>query len=401
MKQRLSALLLAFTIIATVVVYCPVDLDAANDENTNDARFSAVSSTTSSDPDLSVHSWTTSITNLTLSLDRALLSKLLSDTLTGRYATGGSSVVVVTFATESYLGWLVNWMHHLETCSVRTYLVFSLDEVTYDWCHNHDIPTMLLPINFRMLWHTRMVVLHALATIGPTVKGLHGVIHSDLDAVWVQNPLSLLQHLAQQHQATFMISQGALAPMKLCTTWGFVTNLGFLYMNFRNDAALGWMDRFLSGCVKAILNNPRVPQYETDKDTLNWALYKHKVHWHIVPNSTYRKRQYRTWSNASTEPMIGQFPSSEMGDEQRAPVVVVLPHHLFQRKRMFRRFGDPYVLHLCPRHQLRDAGLWAARDDWAALPWPGNRTRWSTALVNSSVSRNFYKTRPDSAWEPC
>eukprot|EP01006_Ploeotia_vitrea_P014713 TRINITY_DN4012_c0_g1_i2.p1 TRINITY_DN4012_c0_g1~~TRINITY_DN4012_c0_g1_i2.p1 ORF type:complete len:426 (-),score=8.71 TRINITY_DN4012_c0_g1_i2:35-1312(-) len=342
--------------------------------------------TTSGQPDFAIYSWITQDITITFALDRVRLR----ETLAAVAENHSSGTVIMTFSNLKYHDVLVNWMIGLETSGVDNYFVFSLDEKTKQWMKDHNVPTMVIPmVHFPALWFVRMIVFRNIATVGVPF------IHTDTDAVWVQNPLPFLATLVKHQNSSIFFSQGTVAPSKLSAKWGFVVCGGFFFVR-----PTPWVTTELLGSVLLdLLSNSRVPKYETDQDSLNWSLHNEHIQWHIVPNTTYKKRQFRAQFTCSQQPIVGTFPKS-------TETITLLPHHLFQRKAMYRRFGEPYVLHLYAKTNpaskmlvFRKYGLWRIRDDWMEVAWASNRTQWVLGTVNKTTKVNYYKTIPDRNFE--
>ena len=129
--------------------------------------------------------------------------------------------LVVTFADSSYLPLLRIWVSRLQALRVGRVKVFCLDARTADWCESQRVPAARVQWsgNLGDLWTERIRVFSALLAAGEEF------VHSDIDAIWIQNPLRLGSACGREEDLIF--SQGTVWPPDVHDRWGFVLCCGW------------------------------------------------------------------------------------------------------------------------------------------------------------------------------
>lgn len=101
---------------------------------------------------------------------------------------------IIAFGDKNYKFIAHNWALHMKYCGIADYVIYSLDKVIYNYLLDNDIKTELLecelfegPIPYNWDWATRLKYMYKLINDG------HDVLHSDLDAVWLRNPLKFVR----------------------------------------------------------------------------------------------------------------------------------------------------------------------------------------------------------------
>jgi hypothetical protein len=129
--------------------------------------------------------------------------------------------LIVTFADASYLPLLQIWLGRLTQLGLKHVCVFCLDRPTLSWCETQGVSAYAVSWDgsLRDLWVQRIRVFSRLLAAG------HDIIHSDTDAIWVQDPLRVGS--AAACNADLLFSQGTVWPPDVHDRWGFVLCCGW------------------------------------------------------------------------------------------------------------------------------------------------------------------------------
>jgi hypothetical protein len=132
--------------------------------------------------------------------------------------------LVVSFANSDYLGVLANWLIGFRRLGLPLPRIYCLDERTQRWARRWGCSTRLLEWDgdLASLWKTRISVFAELADNGTDF------IHSDLDAVWLRDPLADPDLVAKG--ADMVFSQGTVWPRDVFENQGFVLCCGWFRM---------------------------------------------------------------------------------------------------------------------------------------------------------------------------
>jgi len=222
-------------------------------------------------------------------------------------ARKGDSPLVVTFSDHRYSPILMNWLAALEDIGISNVLVISLDDVTHQLMRRAEVSSFRLPdeaCDRDRFWVLRMRVFRDLCEGGVTF------VHSDTDAIWLQNPfvtdLDLLGH-------DLIASQGTIWPLDVAGSQGFVLCCGFFML--RSSSA----SRALMEAAMHI-----VEECEDDQIALNRALVQKGIQWSTALSTQY-KMELNGHLFSCFESVIEGFASQiELG-------VALLPQHRFQR----------------------------------------------------------------------
>lgn len=129
--------------------------------------------------------------------------------------------LVVTFVDARYLPLLQAWVSRLSGLGVGRIKVFCLDSMTLEWCQAERVAAQQLSWagDLRDLWVRRIQVFSELLAAG------EAFIHSDVDAIWVRNPLQAGS--ARGRDEDLLFSQGTVWPPDVHAQWGFVLCCGW------------------------------------------------------------------------------------------------------------------------------------------------------------------------------
>lgn len=209
---------------------------------------------------------------------------------------------IVTFATEEYIPLAHNWIAAIESAAVRAPVcIVALDAATRD-----AFPAELVLYrphetkNLGEFWTFRVRILRELLEEAP------GLIHSDLDAIWIRNPLPIIV----QCKAKMVFSQGTIWPPDMHAKHHIVVCCGFFYIE--NTAVVrGFMKRL----------EAQVSLDFDDQVSMNRLLDAVGVEWKVEEPYTI---SFRKKSFIASRKIIRSSKDSDFS-------VAILPHHLFPR----------------------------------------------------------------------
>jgi L-rhamnose mutarotase len=99
------------------------------------------------------------------------------------------NVKIIAFGNYRYKKIALNWATYLKSHNIDNYLIYSLDNEIYNLLVSHDVNTELLEIDIfegKLKWHMRFGQIRKLLDN-------ESILHSDLDAIWLQNPLCFIE----------------------------------------------------------------------------------------------------------------------------------------------------------------------------------------------------------------
>jgi hypothetical protein len=226
--------------------------------------------------------------------------------------------LLVAFSDSKYLGVLLNWLIATHRLGIRNYLIVALDEKIHAFLTDRGFPSVLIKLDgpLEKLWHLRLVALRELCA--------HGIdlIHSDIDALWLRNPIAEYFSRDADH---LVISQGTAWPYEVVTKQGFVLCCGLFYLR-SSELSLALLDDLLRHV--ALTND--------DQTSLNYLIHG-CITWDRQLKNPYHLTFRGYTVTCSEAPIRGRHQKTGF-------TVTLLPHHLFQRLHMPGR--EAYVKHL-------------------------------------------------------
>ena len=247
--------------------------------------------------------------------------------------------LILTFSDWNYRPILENWLVHLAALGIEGVRIYCLDEKTRDWCHERSVDAELLSWdgNLRGLWQHRLAVFNGLLADGTEF------IHSDLDAVWLKDPLA--ENSTARHTEDLVFSQGTVWPPAIHQEWGFVLCCGWFWVKPTVAA-----QQFFRDLIRDVANTG------DDQISVNRLLKATGLRWETGGRCDYQlpfgKHRVHCWSH----PLRGKTADGRLS-------AVMLPHHQFQR--LPERGDNVIVKHfLSPKIckdkiiALRECGLW-------------------------------------------
>lgn len=226
--------------------------------------------------------------------------------------------LLVAFSDSKYLGVLLNWLIAIHRLGIRNYLIVALDETTHAFLADRGFPSVLIRMDgpLEKLWHLRLVVLRELCA--------HGIdlIHSDIDAIWLRNPVEEYFSRDADH---LVISQGTAWPYEVAAKQGFVLCCGLFYLR-SSELSLALLDDLLR----------HIALTHDDQTSLNYLIHG-CITWNRQLKNPYHLTFRGYTVTCSEAPIRGRHQKTGF-------TVTLLPHHLFQRLHMPGR--EAYVKHL-------------------------------------------------------
>ena len=168
--------------------------------------------------------------------------------------------ITIVFADATYSEILDNWLRHAKEYVAESLIVFSLDATTHARMTEQGMTSLLLPFSGAIdeLWLLRLSIFEALVVMDVSF------IHSDVDAIWLDDPRQFCFDLG----ADLAISSGTIWPPEAVDLWGFVLCCGFFCVRARPE-----MVRFFADVRQAALND------RDDQKALNRVLIKAGTTW--------------------------------------------------------------------------------------------------------------------------
>ncbi len=209
---------------------------------------------------------------------------------------------IVTFSNEKYIPVARNWLAAIKAAGVAAPVrIIALDDATRNAFPSDQV--LYRPCDaseFADIMAFRITVLREL------LAESSGLIHSDADAVWLRDPLPMINGCA----GDMVFSQGTIWPPDVHSQTGIVLCCGLFFL--RNTEAVRW---FMAR-VEA-----RVACDRSDQASVNRLLLEDGIEWSV--DAPYAIPFGDTFFTASRQVIRSR------SDQPLA--VSVLPHHLFPR----------------------------------------------------------------------
>ena len=128
---------------------------------------------------------------------------------------------IVAFGNSRYKRIAHNWALYLQHHEIENYTIYSLDQEIYDYLRKNNVNTKLLPLDIyegrEWAWIERVKFINNL------LKKNINVLHSDLDAIWLKNPLSFIK------DDDDIVSSTGTFPKDVCKKVGHTLCMGWIY----------------------------------------------------------------------------------------------------------------------------------------------------------------------------
>ncbi len=242
-----------------------------------------------------------------------------------RLAADDNGNVVLVFCNSDYKPILENWICNTEVvgevplvvCALDDQLANDLAEIGFHTCH--------IPWSGKLpdLWRLRLLAIRDLVKLG------FNVTHSDSDAVWLKDPLPILNDIS----ADVVASQGTVWPRTALAAWEHVLCFGFICFR-SSQATQKLLDRMVDKALE-------VGDLFDDQKVLNELLVDARMEWEF-PKDGYSLKLKESAFVCHKETILG------VGElEEGTPIQVgLLPHRQFQRlPNTVERSEDRVVAH--------------------------------------------------------
>lgn len=247
--------------------------------------------------------------------------------------------VVLAFCDSRYSEVLDNWLHFINKCEIKNYIVIALDDELYEALYKANISARIGPplADLEALWIYRVTLILEILELG------YDVVHSDVDAIWLQDPRPFLHST----DGDLIFSQGTVWPEEVHKIWGFVLCCGFFLLRSNHKSILfcnQWVTALKSDC--------------DDQRALNRLLVDQNIVWQHGDSYPLFFREF----------LIECYTSSLTGHTDQISLSM-LPHSLFQR--LPDSVTSPLVRHpvsskteLSTTDVLKAVGCWESDEQW-------------------------------------
>lgn len=234
--------------------------------------------------------------------------------------------IIVTISNWDYIEITLNWIAALKRLNIDSYLIVSLDRKLHEYLNENGLRNVLIETdnNHSDIWKIKLEISSQLA------NNNIDFIYSDVDAVWLKNPLYKYFHENCGYNIIF--TMGTIHPSNIYKKWGFVLCAGMYYVkscNATRELLASALDEFL------ITND--------DQEALNNVLYKMDIKWEFESK---RNIYVRGLKKGYIDKLIGTkiATSKEMIEGRCEDLVIsVLPYDKFPRT--YSKSFEPYILH--------------------------------------------------------
>jgi hypothetical protein len=220
---------------------------------------------------------------------------------------GPGRPVILVVASNDYSELFDNWLCHMDVLGIERILVIAMDEALGARLAASRWPVArgFFDGSAGDFWLQRARIWAFLADEGVEF------IHSDVDAVWLRNPIPEFAAVA----CDLMFSQGTIHPTDVASQWRFVLCTGFFWARASPPARalLGSLARSVTEILAS-----------DDQASLNRHLMAAGTSWATDAVSSYMMDHQGHTFMAFREAVTGMCQSLELK-------LVLLPHHLFPR----------------------------------------------------------------------
>ena len=130
---------------------------------------------------------------------------------------------IISFGNYRYKRIAHNWALYLQRHKIENYTIYSLDQDIYDYLVENEINTELLPLDIfeegAHLWDWRERLKFIFKLLNEGIN----VLHSDLDAIWLKNPLDLVEEKYD------LIASTGKFPQNIYKKIGYTLCMGWIY----------------------------------------------------------------------------------------------------------------------------------------------------------------------------
>lgn len=227
---------------------------------------------------------------------------------------------IVVFSDVRYSDVLENWLSFFPKDLYNSLNIVALDHALSEKDFIKDLIKKKVKVSYldwsgdlNELWVKRVEYLHALVANG------YSVIHSDIDAIWLKNPINYLDSL----NSDILFSQGTIWPQDCYEKHGLVLCCGFFYIKSGNIS-----EQFMARWLDEVKSDP------DDQRSLNRLLHHVGYNWsENVPEYTLKYLDKK----------ISCFKDAIYSSGSVWKSICLLPQSKFQR--IPENNCSPYIVH--------------------------------------------------------
>lgn len=250
-----------------------------------------------------------------------MYSDLIDSALSEKY-----SPIIISISNWDYLEITLNWIAALKKLNINSYLIVSLDKKLHEHLDNIGIKNVLIEIenNYTNIWKVKLDVLSVLVNNGINF------IYSDVDAVWLKDPVE--KYLPEDITDDVVFSAGTIHPEHIYKDWGFVLCAGLFYIK----SSTSTKELFNLALKDFAFTND-------DQTSLNNVIYRMNIKWEFKSRKNINiKGMNNGLLNSFIKTKIVSSESIIRGSSADLNISV-LPYNKFPRT-ISSKF-DPFVLH--------------------------------------------------------
>lgn len=173
------------------------------------------------------------------------------------------NTIILTFVNDGYFPMFNVWYELFCQHGIHNYLVIALDKSCYKKLRSKGINTELLDLSGDLfskqnLWVLRIELINKILLSGINV------LHTDVDAFWIKNPLNIIYEEKQD----LMISRDEGIPKEAVETWGFSMCCGFYFLR-SNSTTRAFMVDLLA----------KTHEWKDDQRAFNYMFLEEQIDW--------------------------------------------------------------------------------------------------------------------------
>ena len=251
------------------------------------------------------------------------------------------SPIIIVFANYGYIDIVLNWIKAIEVLGINNHLIISMDVRLHRKLIEKSINTILFEVdtNLNLIWEARVKVCRFL------VENNYDFIHSDADAIWLNNPIEEYFGSNSNKELDLIMSQGTIYPRECFKEWGLVLCCGLFFV--RSNEKTIQLLREIEDDTK---------RTGDDQKSLNMILKGKNLTWTL---ETLHQINFQL----SGKPYEINISDQMIQSECDGIKVGLLPFRKFPRLAVYQK--DPYVVHpltpkkgLSKRQEFEELGLW-------------------------------------------
>eukprot|EP00887_Chlorella_sp_A99_P001666 scaffold8.g1666.t1 len=293
-------------------------------------------------------------------------------------AVAESNTVMVTWANYHYRDFVFSWVHHLRATGCRAYIVGAMDDQMLEWLLDQRIPAFAMSSGltlsdfgwgsptFHKMGREKINLIHTFTQFG------FDVLISDVDTVWLRNPIPYMQKARGYPEADVLTSSDLLANtvddegLEKWPQADAAANIGIMLFRPRaRELAKEWLDM--------LLKDDKV----WDQNAFNDLFRRGSRALPDRPDRLFRRARRRPAPRraAATAAAAGPHPTPRVGYDGKLklgilPVALFASGHTGFTQRMPEKLGlRPYVVHATfqfsgtpgKRHRMRERLWWKVR----------------------------------------